>query len=266
MAPVSDNNEPSLEDGRKRAQEAGLSQCMSFVLCDVSDRAQVVKLARGMHLPWNSSVGTSTPVLTVSGNDASPVATSSSVERQTLRPGVDLVFGLHCCGGLSEAALELAISCSASFRVCTCCFCSHPMLATLSQHADDIQANTSSPSDGTTSEPDQQEKRRAQHRKDRELVSRLAVTVGMQGQHRAIRALNAMRLCAAEAAFLSQPDNSDGSPVRKQPRTDNATPVANGSSGGAGGGGRKLKTWQESFPVQYSVQNRVLVGEVVPHD
>ena len=46
---------------------------------------------------------------------------------------VAVVIGLHCCGGLSEASVELAAECNAAagFCVCTCCFCSNPELATL---------------------------------------------------------------------------------------------------------------------------------------
>ena len=40
--------------------------------------------------------------------------------------GIDVVFGLHCCGGLSEAAVALAIRHAAAFAICTCCFRSHP--------------------------------------------------------------------------------------------------------------------------------------------
>ncbi len=46
--------------------------------------------------------------------------------------GIDVVFGLHCCGGLSEAAVALAIRHAAAFAICTCCFRSHPHLAVLS--------------------------------------------------------------------------------------------------------------------------------------
>lgn len=49
------------------------------------------------------------------------------------QPVVDIVVGLHCCGGLSEVALNVAAASHASFLVCTCCFCSHPQLALLTK-------------------------------------------------------------------------------------------------------------------------------------
>ena len=64
-------------------------------------------------------------------------------------------------------------------------------------------------------------------------MAALAVTVGGKGQHSAIRAYNSMRLVAAESRC-------------KALHTDSV-----------------LKTWQETFPVEYSVQNRVLMGTIV---
>lgn len=37
-------------------------------------------------------------------------------------PAVDLVVGLHACGGLSDVALQLAASAGASALVCSCCY------------------------------------------------------------------------------------------------------------------------------------------------
>jgi hypothetical protein len=88
---------------------------------------------------------------------------------ETAPSSIDIVCGLHCCGGLSERALELAIHASAHFAVCTCCFCSNPELASLthsyaaslthsyadSSYARSISAADSSPTDkGTTIEGD----------------------------------------------------------------------------------------------------------------
>jgi hypothetical protein len=72
-----------------------------------------------------------------------------------------------------------------------------------------------------------------QYKEDVSLVAALAVTVGGKGQHSAIRAYNSMRLVAAEARFNIL-------------YTDSV-----------------LRTWQEMFPVEYSVQNRVLMGTIV---
>ena len=44
---------------------------------------------------------------------------------------IDIVVGLHCCGGLSETAAAIALAYGASFCICTCCFCSHPHLCQL---------------------------------------------------------------------------------------------------------------------------------------
>eukprot|EP00521_Asterionellopsis_glacialis_P021438 CAMPEP_0195328916 /NCGR_PEP_ID=MMETSP0708-20121125/11108_1 /TAXON_ID=33640 /ORGANISM="Asterionellopsis glacialis, Strain CCMP134" /LENGTH=123 /DNA_ID=CAMNT_0040396857 /DNA_START=68 /DNA_END=439 /DNA_ORIENTATION=- len=81
----------------------------------------------------------------------------------------------------------------------------------------------------TSSAPQPQPRQQQQHVHDRDLVSSLAVLVGGQGQHRGIHVLNDMRLAAAQYKCKL---------------------------------GKKytLKCWQETFPLQYSVQNRVMVG------
>jgi hypothetical protein len=158
---------------------------------------------------------------------------------------VDLVFGLHCCGGLAEAAVELALTLYASFCVSTCCFPSNPHLASLSKRADDAvaiaakagKANKKILDDGSVLLPTSgmlpvPERQKA----DRTLVAALAVTVGAEGQHRAMRAINAMRLTMAESHF----------------------------SGDAEGKSTRLITTQRSFPASMSVQNRILVGTVQP--
>ena len=255
---VVDVNAPSLEAGRERALQAGLGETMSFVLCDVSNADAVRNLAQGAHLPWNRR--------NAGPSDQQPTS------------GIDAVFGLHCCGGLSEAAVELAVACAAAFCVCTCCFCSHPHLATLSRRADKMFAkkavadpmaisqqplmasgsDAQSPTgvlDGDQAELLQQ--MREKHKSDREALGPLAVSVGMQGQHRAMRALNAMRLAAAEEAFdetwLSK--STPGS-VSYESTSAADLPCAILERQRRS----RLKTWQESFPVFFSVQNRVLVG------
>ena len=97
---VVDLNEPSLEAGRERAVALNLTN-INFILADIEDILR-------------------------------PSATSSSPGTGLEGP-VDLVFGLHCCGGLSEAAVKLAIDNAAAFAICTCCFRSNPHLAKYSR-------------------------------------------------------------------------------------------------------------------------------------
>jgi len=171
---VLDVNASSLSAGRERAAAAGLHGAMSFELLDVTERERV----RDMFAGRRSA----------------------------------LVFGLHCCGGLAEAAVDTAAALGCGFAVSTCCFRSNGGLAVLSELAD-------------ASEP-------PGHVRDRDRAASLAVLVGATGQHRGIRVLNAMRLAAARNKWL-----------------------AYGHKG-------VLRTWQESFPVKFSVQNRVMVGAV----
>ena len=182
-----DNNESSLDAGRCAATTAGLESCMTFLLCDVSDVSEMATL-----LP-------------------------------NIITSFDLVFGLHCCGGLAEAAVELALKYRASFCISTCCFRSNRHLASLTRLAGANQG-------------------------DVDLVSTLAVMAGSQGQHRAMRALNAMRLVTAEQQFQSLIMINDDDRNMMQDAFS-ATPT--------------LTTWQEAFPVRYSVQNRILVGQII---
>jgi SAM-dependent methyltransferase len=236
-----DNNESSLEAGRERAKEANLSSSMSFVLCDLNnDRVRVQKL---------------------------------------LPSRFDLVFGLHCCGGLAEAAVELALSCRASFCVSTCCFRSHPELATLTELAQKLvgeRGRTYISSNSTNTEllgaPISTEISEAvtiadeekicnsaaaadhdahhvsrQHRQDISRVSGLAIAVGAKCQHRAIRSYNAMRLVAAEHQFHENMRSREPT-NRKEEEGFYSFP--------------RLRTWQETFPVEHSVQNRILMGAI----
>ena len=190
---VLDINQPSLEAGKERAKEANLDSCMSFVLCDLADTEHVQKF-------------------------------------KSENSKCDLVFGLHCCGGVAEATVDFALTCRASFCVSTCCYCSNSHLASLSGLADDFICSE------TNSESQEKEDILKQHRRDRSIVSALAVKPGADGQHRAIHAINAMRLKAAERRF------------RELTGKDNTNIV--------------IKTWQERFPVEHSVQNRVMVGSI----
>jgi hypothetical protein len=197
---VIDMNQSSLDAGRIRASSAGLGDTMSFVLCDVTDSVQVRSLL-----------------------------TSSNV---------DLVFGLHCCGGLTEAAIELSIVAQCSFCVCSCCFSSNPELSTLSRRADqmtELKCGTSSSNyDGGGGSSSSNAN--TLHAEDRKIVSSLASnTHQMEGYRRAMRAINAMRLSAATVAFQE---------AEKEGR-------------------KMLVTRQEMFSPKFSMQNRVLIGEVI---
>ena len=206
---VIDINQQSLDAGCQRAKAAGLAHAMSFVLCDVTDSVQVEELL----LP-NDRVG-----------------------------AVALVFGLHCCGGLTEAAIELAMTARCHFCVCSCCFCSNPMLNTLSRRADEIVKSNGNGTGGETGENTAAERL---HIEDRKIVATLASsTTKQEGQHRAMRAINALRLAAAKAAFV---EGNAG-----EEKTDTGTGT---------GTGTVLETHQETFSSQFSVQNRVLVGRI----
>ena len=53
---------------------------------------------------------------------------ASELSKQGALGAVDLVIGLHACGGLSDLIMAQAIAQGASFAVCTCCFMSHRQL------------------------------------------------------------------------------------------------------------------------------------------
>jgi hypothetical protein len=182
---VIDHNESSLAAGRLAAAAANLTTAMSFQLCNVSDVAHMARLHQEHNI-------------------------------------FDVVYGLHCCGGLAEAAVEIAIAYRAAFCVSTCCFRSNSELASLTRLATKLVQSTTV----------------AQHEEDCSLVSTLATRVGGRGQHRAIRAYNAMRLVAAEKAIDSRIEKEYQCP----------------------GDRRRLQTFQEVFPVEFSAQNRVLMG------
>ena len=143
--------------------------------------------------------------------------------------GIDIVTGLHCCGGLSEAALALALDHNAGWAVCSCCFASHPTLATLGATADTL-AGTGAEADGGVAVDGV-----AGHRADRLLACGLAQATQFSGQSRAQRAVNSSRLGACHARF---------------------------DAIHAGVGVVRLESWLLEFPKSYSLQNSVLVGEV----
>ena len=165
---VLDVNVSSLEAGRERAMASGLTN-ISFYECDIEDKMAVARCC-------NADPATA---------DAKSTA-------------IDVVFGLHCCGGLSEAAMELAVSNGAAFAICSCCFCSNPHLASLSAQADEIAALSPSVlgAEGVVSSSVYVSA--ATHRSDRLLACGLAQNEGNQAQSRAMRAVNAARLHVCE--------------------------------------------------------------------
>jgi hypothetical protein len=200
---VIDINQPSLEAGKARAEASDLQSYMSFVYCDLGEKDEVEKLL-------------------------------------SERRKVDLVFGLHCCGGLAEAAVELAVASRAAFCVSTCCFRSNQHLASLTRLSENIVlSRTDHESDQNNASLENQHDLQSilsRQKQDRERVSTLAVLAGAQGQHRAIRAYNAMRLIAVEQRFNEIHNSSTSC------------------------GSVSMRTWQESFPIEFSVQNRIMVG------
>lgn len=176
---VLDVNQPSLDAGMKRASDANLGSYMDFVLCDLANQEQVADVIQ--------------------------------------KHSIDFVFGLHCCGGLAEAAVELALRACAGFCISTCCFRSNEHLATLSKLAAVSGCQVIE-----------------QFELDRDRLTALAVIGGADGQPRAVQAVNALRLTAAQSRF---------------------TKIHSG-------GNRRLQTWQEAFPEDYSEQNGVMIGTI----
>jgi len=199
---VLDVNESSLAAGRDRASVAGLAN-MQFHLCDVQEFA------------------------TSNGGDDNEI---------------DLVFGLHCCGGLTEAALELAARTSAAFAVASCCFRSNRHLGTLGKMADSMSITSASLSFSTevAHEGSIQYSSASDHEIDRDRACLLAVWQGFHGQARAQRAVNAARLRACEAYYKDLCTNDDA-PAKCIRRPE-------------------IETWLEEFPSKYSKQNSVLIG------
>uniref|UniRef100_A0A7S4MVX5 Methyltransferase domain-containing protein n=1 Tax=Odontella aurita TaxID=265563 RepID=A0A7S4MVX5_9STRA len=110
----------------------------------------------------------------------------SKLDAAVLPAHIDLVFGLHCCGGLSESAVELALRSQASFAVSTCCFRSNNHLASLTS----MSTRKASPINGEETEDST--------RKDLDAVTGLALIGGAKGHSRAIQAINSMRLQMAK--------------------------------------------------------------------
>ena len=171
---VLDVNVSSLETGREQAMASDLTN-ICFYGCDIEDKVAVARCCNAG----------------VAGVDAKSVA-------------IDVVFGLHCCGGLSEAAMELAVSSGAAFAICSCCFRSNPHLASLSVQADEIAVSTPPASAAVVTTGTEGAATAsvyvsaATHRSDRLLACGLAQNEGNQAQLRAMRAVNAARLHVCE--------------------------------------------------------------------
>lgn len=142
---VLDNNAPSLEAGRQRAAALGLADStISFVegsvlsllmngtATDTPTNTTAAEKAAATNDVQETAAAATEEEESSQNSDDLKVAPSSRPASSSLsvKPA-DVVFGLHCCGGLSEAALSLAIAQRASFAICTCCFRSHPSLALL---------------------------------------------------------------------------------------------------------------------------------------
>mmetsp|Transcript_7162 Transcript_7162/g.11331 ORF Transcript_7162/g.11331 Transcript_7162/m.11331 type:complete len:565 (+) Transcript_7162:126-1820(+) len=94
-----DVHPPSVKGGQVAIECAGVNHLANSVLCDASD-------------------------LISKDDDVRKKA-------NTLIGNFDLLVGLHCCGGLSEIAMIVALEYNVPFCICTCCFCSHPDLCRL---------------------------------------------------------------------------------------------------------------------------------------
>lgn len=55
---------------------------------------------------------------------------------------VDIVCGLHCCGGLSDLSIAHAVAHAAAFAVCTCCFLSNTKLELPASPQADMESPT----------------------------------------------------------------------------------------------------------------------------
>ena len=62
---------------------------------------------------------------------------AAELSRDGVLGGIDLVLGLHACGGLSDLIIAHAVAHRAAFAVCTCCFLSNTRLQVPSSRADE---------------------------------------------------------------------------------------------------------------------------------
>ena len=94
------------------------SQAVEVTLVELNERALAQVRARldgrGTPLPSN---------LALIQGDAAQLAASGCLD------AIDLVCGLHACGGLADVIMSHAVQQGAAFAVCTCCFCSNSGLA-----------------------------------------------------------------------------------------------------------------------------------------
>lgn len=94
-----DIHPPSIKGGKEAIERAGVGHLADVISCDASD---LISKDDGVRENAKRRIG-----------------------------NFDIVVGLHCCGGLSETALVVALEYRVPFCVCTCCFCSHPGLCRL---------------------------------------------------------------------------------------------------------------------------------------
>lgn len=94
-----DIHPPSVKGGQDAIASAGVSHSANVLLCDASDLISKDNEIRN--------------------------------KAKNLVGNFDLLVGLHCCGGLSETAMVVALEFNVPFCICTCCFCSHPKLCRL---------------------------------------------------------------------------------------------------------------------------------------
>ena len=94
------------------------AQAVEVTLVELNERALAQVRARldgrGTPLPSN---------LALIQGDAAQLAASGCLN------AIDLVCGLHACGGLADVIMSHAVQQGAAFAVCTCCFCSNSGLA-----------------------------------------------------------------------------------------------------------------------------------------
>ena len=118
-----DVHAPSVAQGRDALRKAGLQERARIEVCD----------ATSLLPPLNSQLDNERAVVTDAGpagnTSAGPAGGNSA--GSALVGSFDAVVGLHCCGGLSETALAIALQHRVPFCICTCCFCSHPKLCRL---------------------------------------------------------------------------------------------------------------------------------------
>ena len=109
---VVDIDPESIEAAAVRAGRRGGLSNLSFIAGDASE--VLAKARRGERRGGEKGTG-------VGGNEEAVICAGTV----SLGP-VDIVVGLHACGGLSDFSMAHAIAQGAAFAVCTCCYMSNP--------------------------------------------------------------------------------------------------------------------------------------------